>query len=214
MVEAGSSARLSLEGPRALLVERLETPGTPLVLFGAGHVGKALAVRLAGLPFAVTWVDSRQGMFPDVLPANVQAILSDDPVEQARGAPPGCAYVIMTHSHSLDYDLCRTLLARDDACFVGLDRLADQGSALRAPARARGHGGRADRTPGLPDRDRGHRQQAARGDRDRRRRAAAAFARSELGPSRRARARPARHPSSRDPPPGRSNRHSSNLSVL
>ena len=120
MVEAGSSARLSLEAPRALLVERLEALTTPLVLFGAGHVGKALAARLAGLPFAVTWVDSRPGMFLDVLPANVQTILSDGPVDQARGAPPGCAFVIMTHSHALDYDLCRTLLARDDARFVGL----------------------------------------------------------------------------------------------
>jgi xanthine dehydrogenase accessory factor len=120
LMQTGSRARLSLEGPRALLVERLGAPATPLALFGAGHVGKALAARLAGLPFAVTWVDSRPGMFLDVLPANVHAILRDDPVDEARGAPPGCAFVIMTHSHALDYELCRTLLARDDARFVGL----------------------------------------------------------------------------------------------
>ncbi|MBP0651166.1 hypothetical protein J8J40_29340, partial [Mycobacterium tuberculosis] len=40
--------------------ERLETYGeTPrhLLLFGAGHVGRALVLALAPLPFRVTWVD-------------------------------------------------------------------------------------------------------------------------------------------------------------
>jgi xanthine dehydrogenase accessory factor len=115
-----ASVRFALDGPYALLLERFEPSNTPLVLFGAGHVGKALIARLAGLPFEVTWVDSRNGMFPDVLPANVQGRHADDPVELARRASPSAAYLVMTHSHALDYDLCRAILSRDDVCFAGL----------------------------------------------------------------------------------------------
>ena len=120
MVGTEASVRLAVDGPYALLLERFEPSSTPLVLFGAGHVGKALVARLAGLPFDVTWVDSRNGMFPDALPANVRARYTDDPVQQARSAPAGSAYLVMTHSHALDYDLCHAILARDDVCFVGL----------------------------------------------------------------------------------------------
>jgi xanthine dehydrogenase accessory factor len=93
-------------------VERAESAHTDLYLFGAGHVGKAIVPRLAGLPFQVTWVDSRDGMFPDLLPTNVRAVRSPDPVEEAQRGRPGAAYLVMTHSHALDYELCRTILAR------------------------------------------------------------------------------------------------------
>lgn len=117
---AECGTRLAVDGIHTLFLERVETTHTELYLFGAGHVGKALASRLAGLPFQVTWVDSREGMFPDLLPTNVRAVPSLDPVEQAQCALPGAAYLVMTHSHALDYDLCRAILARGDFCFAGL----------------------------------------------------------------------------------------------
>jgi xanthine dehydrogenase accessory factor len=117
---AEGASRLAADGAHTLFLERVETAHTQLYLFGAGHVGKALASRLAGLPFQVAWVDSRDAMFPDLLPTNVRAIASLDPVEQAQCALPGAAYLVMTHSHALDYDLCRTILARGDFCFAGL----------------------------------------------------------------------------------------------
>ena len=49
------------------LEKRLQTQLTPVALFGGGHVGHALVQALARLPFAVTWVDSRDGVFPDDL---------------------------------------------------------------------------------------------------------------------------------------------------
>ena len=60
-------------------------------LFGAGHVGRALTVALAPLPFAVTWIDTRPGAIPEKFPANVTAITQGDPVEllvQASGTAP------------------------------------------------------------------------------------------------------------------------------
>jgi len=37
----------------------------PFYLFGAGHVGRALSVALAPLPFLVSWIDARPGAIPD-----------------------------------------------------------------------------------------------------------------------------------------------------
>jgi xanthine dehydrogenase accessory factor len=141
-----TSVRIVVDGLYAILLERFEPAGTPLVLFGAGHVGKALVERLAALPFEVTWVDGREGLFPDAVPANVCVARTVDPAEEARRAHPGTAYLVMTHSHALDYDLCRTILSRDDACFVGLigshtkaarfaHRLAREGLAAERIAR-------------------------------------------------------------------------------
>jgi xanthine dehydrogenase accessory factor len=115
-----ASTRIAADGPYAMLLERFEAPSTPLVVFGAGHVGKALIERLAGLPFEVTWVDSRHGMFPNAAPANVRMLTTSDPVEQVRATATDAAYLVMTYSHALDYDLCRAILSRDDVCFAGL----------------------------------------------------------------------------------------------
>jgi len=110
---------VSAEG-RAAFLERLGAPDTPLYVFGAGHVGSALIPMLAGLPFAVTWVDSRDGMFPDALPDNVTALQMSAPAEEVVRAPARAAFVVLTHSHALDYDICRAILRRGEFRFAGL----------------------------------------------------------------------------------------------
>ena len=45
---------------------RSATSARAVYLFGAGHVGRALALALAPLPFAVRWIDSRRDAFPAV----------------------------------------------------------------------------------------------------------------------------------------------------
>ncbi len=57
-------AALASRDARALRYERFRPGDTPLWLFGAGHVGRALVNILAPLPFAITWIDSREGFFP------------------------------------------------------------------------------------------------------------------------------------------------------
>ena len=45
---------------------RAAAAACPLVLlFGAGHVGRALAAALAPLPLRLRWIDGRAGEFPD-----------------------------------------------------------------------------------------------------------------------------------------------------
>lgn len=107
-----------------LLARRLAPRLHPLALFGAGHVGSALARVLAPLPFALTWIDSRAGIFLQPAPGGVTCEESD-PVQ---GAVPtlaaGSRVLIMSFSHAEDLDILAACLqrqrARSDLPFVGL----------------------------------------------------------------------------------------------
>ncbi|HTT36222.1 MAG TPA: xanthine dehydrogenase accessory protein XdhC [Burkholderiales bacterium] len=120
MQAEGMAAGLVSAKGRAVFLERLEAPDTPLYVFGAGHVGRALIPMLAGLPFAVTWIDSRDGMFPNTLPDNATALQTLAPAEEVVHAPAGAAFVVLTHSHALDYDICRAILRHGEFSFAGL----------------------------------------------------------------------------------------------
>jgi len=103
-----------------LLTERFGAALRPLYLFGAGHVGKALVLALAPLPFAVTWIDSRAEQFPGPVPVNVRKICMSDPAAVLDQAPDGAFVLAMTHSHALDEEImARALLQqRFDYCGV------------------------------------------------------------------------------------------------
>lgn len=109
---------------RTTLLERIDPLGTPLWIFGAGHVGSALVKTLADLPLCITWVDSREeeftARFPHGLPGHVTTLLSDSPPEEVRAAPAGAYFLVLTHSHDLDYDICRELLKKGDFAWAGL----------------------------------------------------------------------------------------------
>jgi xanthine dehydrogenase accessory factor len=103
---------------------RLAGTLVPLALFGGGHVGKALVKLLGGLPFAVTWIDSRDEIFPDAVPLNV-ACEHSDPVQAAvPHLAPGSRVLIMSFSHAEDLDVVAACLARQrergDLPYVGL----------------------------------------------------------------------------------------------
>lgn len=88
-------------------------------LFGAGHVGKALAAALSHLPFRVFIVDTRPEALEDIVP-DVEPVTAAMPEAIAREAPPGSAFVILTHDHALDFLITREALARRDAVYVGM----------------------------------------------------------------------------------------------
>jgi xanthine dehydrogenase accessory factor len=92
----------------------------PIVLFGAGHVGQAVIRTLSPLPFSVTWVDSRTGVFPAELPAHVRSVRTDTPLDLVAEAPAGSFFIVMTHSHQTDEDICFEVLQRDDYAWLGL----------------------------------------------------------------------------------------------
>jgi xanthine dehydrogenase accessory factor len=108
------------EARRLLARLRAEEARRPEVyLFGAGHVGRALAVALAPLPLRVTVIDTR----PDTLeglPSGVAGRATPMPEALARTAPCGTSHVILTHDHALDFLIAREALARADAPYVGM----------------------------------------------------------------------------------------------
>lgn len=91
-----------------------------LVLFGAGHVAKALVNIVQTLPFKITWIDEREAEFPDQLAPNVRKLVSDDPIGEIKHMPANSYYLVMTHNHQLDFDLAREILTQDSACYFGM----------------------------------------------------------------------------------------------
>ena len=106
--------------PGGGIVERFGSQATPLYLFGAGHVGRGLALALAPLPFAVTWIDPRPGAFPSHVPANVTCRVDQEPARLLDRAPDGALVAVMTHSHALDLDLTAAALKAGRFPYVGL----------------------------------------------------------------------------------------------
>ena len=107
-------------GSTSVLFERMAASNVNIMLFGAGHVGKALANILADLPCRVHWVDPRAEQFPAKLADTISAIVSDTPGAEAATMPAQSYYLVMTHNHQLDFEICEAILKRDDFGYLGL----------------------------------------------------------------------------------------------
>ncbi|MBT9465105.1 xanthine dehydrogenase accessory protein XdhC [Hydrogenophaga sp.] len=103
---------------------RLRPAHTPLALFGGGHVGRAIVQALEPLPFDVTWIDSRDGVFPLSLPPQVSTEHSEPVHAAVRDLPAGACVLIMSFSHAEDLDVVAACLQRqrerNDLAFIGL----------------------------------------------------------------------------------------------
>ncbi|MBC5781580.1 xanthine dehydrogenase accessory protein XdhC [Ramlibacter sp. USB13] len=106
------------------LVQRLQSHFVPVALFGGGHVGKALVRVLGTLPFAVTWIDSRDEIFPEEVPENAQCEHSDPVQAAVADLAPGSRVLVMSFSHAEDLDVVaaclKRLRERGDLPYVGL----------------------------------------------------------------------------------------------
>ncbi|MGB5511931.1 MAG: xanthine dehydrogenase accessory protein XdhC, partial [Woeseiaceae bacterium] len=99
--------------------EPVVAPELNIAVFGAGHVGTAVVATLAGLDCNIRWVDSRRNVFRQV-PANVRAVESEQPALEVAALPPASYYLVMTHSHAMDFEICVRILSRGDASYCGL----------------------------------------------------------------------------------------------
>lgn len=88
-------------------------------VFGAGHVGRALAKMLALLPVQLEVVDTRREEL-DELPPEIKSSVVAMPEAVVRSAPQGSSYVILTHDHALDFLIAQEALTRVDAPYVGM----------------------------------------------------------------------------------------------
>jgi xanthine dehydrogenase accessory factor len=88
-------------------------------LFGAGHVGRALADALLLLPLKTYAVETRKSEL-DLMSAGASHRLVAMPEAIVKDIAPGSAVVILTHDHALDFLIAREALARDDLAYVGM----------------------------------------------------------------------------------------------
>ncbi len=91
-----------------------------IYIFGAGHVGRALVLALAPLPFDVTWIDPRPNAFPTLVPQNVSILQTDDPLTCLSVAPIGSLAFVMSHSHALDLAIVDASLRNTCIAHTGL----------------------------------------------------------------------------------------------
>jgi len=111
---------------------------TPLWIWGAGHVGRALVATLAPLPhWRIAWIDIDAARFPEG-GTGAERIVAAAPPALVRHAPVGAHHLIVTHSHEIDLALCHALLGRGFGS-AGLIGSATKWARFRTRLAALGH---------------------------------------------------------------------------
>lgn len=144
----GGAVTLGYEPVQAAHIDalrlRLSTPRSPVALFGGGHVGRAIVQALAPLPFDLTWVDSRDEVFPSPVPPGVHTEHSAPVQGAVADLPAGSHVLVMSFSHAEDLDIVAACLDRlrdnDDLGFIGLIGSRTKWATFRRRLMERGHG--------------------------------------------------------------------------
>ena len=109
----------TLDGRLPAITERFGEARRQVLLFGAGHVGRAVMLALAPLPYDVTWADPRPEAFPAAMAENATPF-AGDPLEAVHAASPGSLAFIMSHSHALDLTIADAALRNLRIAHVGV----------------------------------------------------------------------------------------------
>ena len=121
---------------------RLHHALQPVALFGGGHVGHALVHVLARLPFVVTWIDSRDGVFPKEVQHGVMCEHSEPVQSAVRSLAAQSQVLIMSFSHAEDLDVLAACLQRQreraDLPYIGLIGSKTKWATFRSRLQARG----------------------------------------------------------------------------
>ena len=128
LAEAGREAALAAQAARQAALSEV-------LIFGAGHVGRALARALAPLPLRARLIDSRQAELA-LAGEGVARCLTPLPEAEISRAEAGAACVIATHDHALDFLLAAEALGRGDLGYVGMIGSKTKRASFRSWARA------------------------------------------------------------------------------
>ena len=122
MGEGDGTGRTALTG--GWVIEPASAPTRHVWLYGAGHVGRAIARALAPLPdLSTTWVDVSKDRFPEDVPANARILAASHPPDAVPHAPECAEHLVLTFSHALDLEICSRILSRPfrSAGLIGSD---------------------------------------------------------------------------------------------
>lgn len=88
-------------------------------IFGAGHIGEALAKVLQVARCKIVLIDPRDDMAP-ALPKGADWLKTDDPTSLGEWWQSGAIAIVLTHSHDLDFAWVSAILRRGDSKYCGL----------------------------------------------------------------------------------------------
>lgn len=121
------------------MVEPILKPSRDLWIWGAGHVGRALANVLSPLPdIALTWVDTAPDRFPTEVPDGVRILPAPRPEAAVPLAARDASHLVLTYSHAIDLALCHALLTHGFG-FAGLIGSDTKWARFRSRLTALGH---------------------------------------------------------------------------
>lgn len=102
-----------------------------IALFGAGHIGKALVKILEDIDCQLIWFDSRAELFPNKTASHITQIIMDEPELSVDACVKNTFFLVMTHDHALDQQLCEAILSRGDSRYCGLIGSSTKGLKFR-----------------------------------------------------------------------------------
>lgn len=95
------------------MVEPVTVAERQIWVWGAGHVGRAIVECLAPLPgLAISWADTDETRFPDVIPAQVTPLMAANPADLVSLSGAHAEHLVLTFSHAIDLEICHCVLAR------------------------------------------------------------------------------------------------------
>ncbi|WP_213073710.1 xanthine dehydrogenase accessory protein XdhC [Acinetobacter ihumii] len=103
-------------------VQTVQPYAMKVMIFGAGHVGEAIVRCLLPIGVQISWVDSRDDIFPEDLTEQIDCISTDLPETEIAHFDRKGAILILTHDHQLDLQLCFEALKPSEQpfAFVGM----------------------------------------------------------------------------------------------
>ena len=116
----GLDADLSHKSDPHYFIQPLSDHRPALYVFGAGHVGQAIAVTASALPIRLTLVDARSDIMTHFAAPDNCTLLCEDPLSRVQQIEDGAGAVIMTHDHDLDYQLGMELFNHSGLSFRGI----------------------------------------------------------------------------------------------
>ena len=93
----------------------------PVVVFGAGHISRALMPILINLPIKIYWVDDRAEQFDKYQGDTSQIdIICDDFVQSIPDLPDSSYCLVITYSHQIDFEICEKMITQNNFSYLGM----------------------------------------------------------------------------------------------
>ena len=125
-------------GGRVLLAYTLVKRMPQVTIFGAGHVGRELALILARFEVQLRVYDTEAKFGGDNELLGLDITYDSDLLALVPELPADSWVLVLSHSHQLDFDLVHALLQRDDLHWVGLIGSESKARNFRSRLRRRG----------------------------------------------------------------------------